>query len=401
MANTERLYYRDSYLKEFTARVIRSTRSGEDTEVVMDRTAFYPEGGGQPADFGRLAGADVTGVLEKDGEVVHLVRGPVPEGEVSASVNWERRFDHMQQHTGQHILSQAFEQRFGAKTVSFHMGSDVSTIDLATPGLSPEQVRSVEDLSNQVVFEDRPVVVHLLDPSDLPKFELRKGTDREGEIRVVEVEGFDSIPCGGTHCRSTGEVGLIKVTRWARRSGDVRVEFLCGWRALRDYQGKNEAVVALATSLAVGDQDLREAVERQGRDAMELRRQNEQLRNQLLDVQAEELAAGAETIGGTAVVAALLPERSAEELKRLAARLIADPGRIALLVAPTDKASVVFARSDDLSLDAGALLRQASAPFGGRGGGRPNLAQGGIPNPADARAVLDEALRSVRSQLAG
>jgi len=401
MGITERLYYRDSYMKEFTARVVRTGPAGGQTEVVLDRTAFYPEGGGQPSDTGLLAGAPVTSVLERDGEVVHLVRGSVPSGEVIGGVEWERRFDHMQQHSGQHILSQAFEQLLGAKTVSFHMGAEVSTIDLATPGLGPEQVQAVEELSNRVVFEDRPILVHLLDPSELSRFDLRKGTEREGEIRVVEVEGFDSIPCGGTHCRSTGAVGLIKVTRWARRSGDVRVEFLCGWRALRDYRAKNEAVVALATSLAVRDQEVREAVERLMRDATETRRQAEQLRNQILDYQAAELAGKAEAVGEASVITTVLADRSPDELKHLAARVTSEPGRVVLLAATADKASVVFARSEDVPLDAGALLRQAAAPFGGRGGGRPNLAQGGIPDPANAQAVLDEALKAVRGILGG
>ena len=401
MSSTERLYYRDSHLKEFTARVVRADPAGGQTEVVLDRTAFYPEGGGQPWDTGQLGGAPVTSVLEKDGEVVHLVQGSVPFGEVTGLVDWERRFDHMQQHSGQHILSQAFERVLGVKTVSFHMGAEVSTIDLSTGGLNPEQVQTVEDLSNQVVFEDRPILVHLLDPSELSQFDLRKGTEREGEIRVVEVEGFDSIPCGGTHCRTTGEVGTIKVTKWARRSGDVRVEFLCGWRALRDYRAKNEAVVALATGMAVRDQEVREAVERQMRDATETRRQAEQLRNQILDYQAAELAGKAEAVGKARVISTLLADRSPDELKRLAARLTAEPGRVVLLAATADKASVVFARSEDVHLDAGALLRQATAPFGGRGGGRPTLAQGGIPDPTNAQAALDEALKAVRAQLGG
>ena len=401
MSSTERLYYRDSHLKEFTAHVVRANPAGGQTEVVLDRTAFYPEGGGQPWDTGLLAGAPVTSVLERDGEVVHLVQGSVPSGEVTGLVEWERRFNHMQQHSGQHILSQAFEQMLGAKTVSFHMGAEVSTIDLATGGLTPEQVQGVEDLSNTVVFEDRPILVHLLDPSDLSRMNLRKGTEREGEIRVVEVEGFDSIPCGGTHCRSTGEVGMIKVTRWARRSGDVRVEFLCGWRALRDYRAKNEAVVSLATSLAVRDQEVREAVERLMRDAEETRRQAEQLRNQILDYQAAELAGQAVAIGAASVITKVLADRSPDELKHLAARLTSEPGRVVLLVATTGKTSAVFGRSEDISLDVGALLRQTTAPFGGRGGGRPNLAQGGIPDPANAQAVLDAAQEAIRATLAG
>ncbi len=400
-SSTERLYYRDSYLKEFTARVLRNDAVGDRSEVVLDRTAFYPEGGGQPADLGTLDGAAVAGVIERDGEVVHLVRGRTPSGEVTGRLDWERRLDHMQQHTGQHVLSQAFERLLGAKTVSFHMGADVSTIDLAAPGLDAAQVAAVEDLSNSVVFENRPVLVHFLTESELASLELRKGTEREGEIRVVEIQDFDSIPCGGTHVRSTGEVGLVKVTRWARRSGDVRVEFLCGRRSLRDYRAKNETAVALATALAVRDAEVREAVERRLREADETRKHAEQLRNRLLDYEASELSRTSETVGAAALVVALLEGRSGEELKHLAGRIAAGPGRVALLGATGEKAALVFARSEDVGLDASALLRQAVGPFGGRGGGRPNLAQGGVPDGANVRAALDEAARAVRGLLGG
>src|SRR5665647_610675 len=363
---TERLYYRDSYLKEFTARAVDARRSGDLTEVVLDRTAFYPEGGGQPWDLGTLGGLPVVSVVDEDGQVVHRVKGALPEGEMVGLVDWERRFDHMQQHTGQHILSQAFLRLLGAETVSFHLGADYASIDLSVPSLEAGQVEEVEELSNR---------------------------------GVSEVEGFDSIPCGGTHCRSTAEIGLIKITRWERRSGNSRVEFLCGGRALRDYRRKNEALLSLSAALSVKDSEVAGAVERVVREGEEARRRSEQLRNQLLDYQAREMAEGAERVGEASVVVALLEEYSAEELKHLAGKLVAVPGRVALLASAPEKVHLLFARSEDVALDAGKLLREASAPFGGRGGGRPNQAQGGIPNRADVRAVLDGALSSVRGLL--
>lgn len=401
MGTTERLYYLDSYLTEFTARVqdVRpGTRPG-DSEVTLDRTAFYPEGGGQPSDLGTLAGAPVAGVVERDGEVVHIVQGDAGNGEVVGQVNWPRRFDFMQQHSGQHVLSQAFSRLLRAETVSFHMGTDSSTIDLAIPSLSAEQTQAVEEAANQVVFDDRSILVHLLDPSDLERFDLRKGTARTEQIRVVEVGQFDSIPCGGTHTRSTGEIGLIKVTRWERRGGNTRVEFLCGGRALRDYRMKNETVVELAAGLSVRDVDVREAVDRLMREASESRRQAEQLRNRLLDHEAGALETRAVPVGPAMVVAALLEEGGPEQVRHLAGRLTSVPSRVALLAASGDRCYLAFARSEDLSVDVSALLRQASAPYGGRGGGRPNLAQGGAPNPGDARRILDAALESLSALL--
>lgn len=396
---TERLYYRDSYLREFTARALDARRAGDLTYVVLDRTAFYPEGGGQPWDLGTLGGLPVVSVVDEDGQVVHRVKGALPEGEMVGLVDWERRFDHMQQHTGQHILSQAFLRLLGAETVSFHLGADYASIDLSVPSLEAGQVEEVEELSNRVVFENRPVLIHILEPSELEKFDLRKATGRTDKIRVSEVQGFDSIPCGGTHCRSTAEIGLIKITRWERRSGNSRVEFLCGGRALRDYRRKNEALLSLSAALSVKDSEVAGAVERVVREGEEARRRSEQLRNQLLDHQAREMAEGAERVGEASVVVVLLEEYSAEELKHLAGKLVAVPGRVALLASAPEKVHLLFARSEDVALDAGKLLREASAPFGGRGGGRPNQAQGGIPNRADVRAVLDGALSSVRGLL--
>ncbi len=397
---TERLYYHDSYLTRFTASVVSARQGRDETEVVLDRTAFYPEGGGQPSDLGTLAGLPVVGVVEREGEVIHRVQGASPRGEVVGQVDWERRFDHMQQHTGQHLLSQAFERLLGTSTVSFHMGAESCNIDLALSTLSSTQVESVEELVNRVVLENRPVLLHLVDPSELASFQLRKGTERKERVRLVEVSNFDTIPCGGTHCRSTCEVGPVKVVRWERRGGNTRVEFLCGGRALRDYRAKSDLVVGLAAALSVRDREVRDAVERLQRESAEARRQVGHLKGQLLQYRAEELARGARPVGQASVIPAVLPEAGPEDLKHMAAHLTAEPGRVALLAATTDRVHLVFARSDDLSFDASALLRQVCTPLGGRGGGRPNLAQGGLPEPEGVRAALDEALKVLSSLLA-
>ncbi|MHB0868865.1 MAG: alanyl-tRNA editing protein [Chloroflexota bacterium] len=397
---TDRLYYRDSYLTEFTARVLETRSADGHHEVVLDRTAFYPEGGGQPSDLGELAAVRVVAVAEREGEVIHRIQGQLPLGEVVGRLDWERRFDHMQQHSGQHLLSQAFERLLAARTVSFHMGPDTSTIDLAISSLSLEQLESAEALANRLVFENRPILVHLVEPSDLARFNLRRGTERTGLVRIVEIPDFDTIPCGGTHCRFTGEVGLVKAVKWERRSGNTRVEFLCGGRALRDYQAKNWAVVGLAAGLSVRDREVRGAVERLVRENGELRHQAELLRNQLLDYRAQELLREARPVGQASVVSAILAGSTPEELKHLAGRLTVTPGRVALLATAGEKSHLVFARSEELPLDVGVLLRRASGPFGGRGGGRPELAQGGIPEGDKVGALLEEALREVRSALA-
>jgi len=239
--------------------------------------------------------------------------------------------------------------------------------------------------------------VHLLEGSDLSRFHLRKATDRTEGIRVVEIQDFDEIPCGGTHCRSTGEVGLVKVVRWDRRAGNSRVEFLCGVRALRDYQAKNRAVLHLASSLSVKDREVPGAVERLQRELGEARHRMEQLMDRLLDREAEALLSQARVVDGVSVVSVLLSDYGAEELKRLAGKITAHPRAVALLAGGSEKAHLVFARSEELGFDAGQLLRKVSSPFGGKGGGQPNLARGGLPSTEDAGIALEAAVRELFS----
>jgi len=397
---SDRLYYLDSCLREFSAEVVDCRTVDDLFEVVLDRTAFHPEGGGQPTDRGTLGDLPVLAVVERDGEVVHRTPAPLAPGRVVVGrIDWDRRLDLSQQHSGQHLLSQAFERVMGAKTTSFHMGEDLSTIELDAPSVSQEQLESVEELSNRVVMESRPILVHMVDASELSRFELRKGTDRAGQVRVVEIQDFDAIPCGGTHCRSTVEIGLVKVTRAERRGRGTRVEFLCGRRALRDYQAKNLAMAAMASTLKVAIAGVQEAVERLLQENADARRQIGALRNRLLDYQAEELARQAEKVDGLSVVAALLPGASPDELKALATRLTAKDGVVALLASAGGRSHVVFARSDNICLDSADLLRRAAGPFGGRGGGAARMAQGGLPEGDRAGLVLDAALGELRSLL--
>jgi len=237
---TNRLYYDDSYLKEFTAVVLAASNEGGKPAVVLDRTAFYPTSGGQPHDTGTLGRARVLNVEETpSGDIIHILDSPLQPGPVSGLVDWERRFDHMQQHTGQHILSQAFIVAAQAQTVSFHLGQETSTIDIDLPDPSPQIVEKAESLATGIVFENRPVQVLKVDRAKLSELGVRKESQREGEIRVIDVEGFDRSPCGGTHVRRTGEIGLIALLGLERYKGGTRVEFVCGGRALKVFRTEN------------------------------------------------------------------------------------------------------------------------------------------------------------------
>jgi len=380
---TVRLYQADSYRTEFEAAVVDVRPHGEQWAVVLDRTAFYPTSGGQPHDTGRLGGMRVTEVLEDDQErIVHIASGRV-DGTVTGTIDWPRRFDHMQQHTGQHMLSQAFLQALGAQTRAVHLGATSSTLDLELSGLTAEGAGRVEDVANQIVFEDRPVNVREVDESALADLGLRRPPKKRGLIRVVEVEGFDRSACGGTHVRRTGEVGPIKIRRWEHVKGGLRVEFLCGWRALRDHRWKNALVLELAARFTVKDAELADAVDRQAAQLRERERQVGDLRERLVDLEARRLLD--DLTGTPRVVAAVLPGWPAETVSALAGRLAAEAAVVAAL--GTADGRLVIARSADLDLDAAAILSGVARPRGGRGGGRPAYAQGAVPAQRIGEAV--------------
>ena len=233
MAKTERLYYTDCYLQEFEAQVVRIEPDSKGTRVYLDRTAFYPESGGQPSDHGTLSEIELIEAVDEGDEIAHVVKRQLRGGKITGRIDWARRFDHMQQHTGQHILSAAFEKTGAYKTVSFHLGAEVSTIDLDSDRLGRRQVEEAEDLANQVVFENRPVRVFFQAADEANQLGLRKPTFREGDVRLVEVQGFDLSACGGTHVSQTGALGLTLIRKFERAKGLTRVEFVCGGRALR------------------------------------------------------------------------------------------------------------------------------------------------------------------------
>ncbi len=396
---TEKLYLHQPLQTSFSARVLRQQRTQEGWQVALDRTLFYPTSGGQPYDTGTLSGCQVVDVVEQAGEILHrLNQGPLPEDqEIQGTIDWARRFDHMQQHTGQHILSQAFERVLGLHTVAFHIGAEATTIDLNTPTLAAEEAARVEDLSNDIIFADRPVTSFFASAEESANLDLRKVPVRHGSLRIVDIEGFDRMACGGTHCGRTGEVGIIKVIRWERRGTETRVEFLCGQRALLDYRWKNTALYQAAEALNSRAQEVSPALSRVMAEREAYYRQVEDMRGRLLGYEAAELAGQAESCGGIRVVRAILSDRRPDELKWLAQRITEIRPALVLLASRGEKGGhLVFARSSEVEADAAALLRAASSAIGGRGGGRAEMAQGGAPVDK-----LEEALEAAVRSLAG
>lgn len=385
---TERLYYADSYQRVFDARVLAVRPHDRGHTVVVDRTAFFPTSGGQPHDLGTLGGAGVIDVIDNEGTIIHIVTRPI-EGDVRGEIDWPRRFDHMQQHTGQHILSQAALSSLGAQTVSVHFGAEVCTLDLDLSDLTAELAAGAEDLANSVVFEDRAVLVRMVDESELPALRLRRPAKRRGEIRVVEVEQFDRSACGGTHVRRTGEIGLIKLRRWERYKGGVRVEFLCGWRALRDYRWKSALVSDLAGSFTVKDREVAEAVGRLSGQLKERERAIADLRDRLLAGEARGYLDGAQ--GAPKIITDVL-DRPPDEAGTLAGKIVS--AERSVVVFGVTGGRIIIARSPSLDVNAAALLRRILEPRGGRGGGRAEFAQGALPAES-----LREAVEAARAEL--
>jgi alanyl-tRNA synthetase len=393
---TVRLYYTDPYLREFDATVIDTVTHEGRTAVILDRTAFYPTSGGQPYDVGTLADARVLDVVDDEhGRVLHIVDRAPGVTAVHGALDWSRRFDHMQQHTGQHVLSAAFDRMVGARTESFHLGTEYSTIDLGRE-LSAADVARAETEANRVVWEDRPVAIRFASAEEAAGLGLRKESKREGTLRLIDVDAFDLSACGGTHVARTGAIGIIAVSATERFRGGLRVTFLCGGRALTGFRGLRDVVGGSVRALSVLPAELPAAIERLQSEGRDQRREVKDLQGRLAVHEADALAVAAIDAGRVKLVAAALSGWDAAALKTIAARIAERPGHVAVLVGDPPAAPIVVARAADAAVDAGAVLRQLVQRHGGKGGGRPELAQGGgLTSPvADVVQSARELVRS-------
>lgn len=395
-AMTEHLYYTDSYLTEFSANVLEQRESERGVAVVLDRTAFYPDSGGQPCDTGILAGARVLEVAENDaGNIVHLLDHPVVGGQVSGRIDWKRRFDHMQQHSAQHILSQAFLVSAQARTLSFHLGQEASTIDIELEEATEAHVVQAEALATEVVFQNRPVRILATDQDGLKSLGVRKESKREGPIRVIDIDGFDRSPCGGTHVRNTGEIGLIFVSGFERYKKGTRIEFVAGGRALEMLRRDHELLKKLGRLFSAGSGQILESAGKLMQEKAALSREMDVLQERLLDYEAGELIRNAVQTAYAATVRRTYTDRNLESVKTLARKLTSRPGVLALL-ALGEVGQIVVARSSDLPGSCHEAIRSVAAQLGGKGGGRPELAQAG----GFRRADLDSWMNALESHFA-
>jgi alanyl-tRNA synthetase len=384
---TERLYYNDAKLREFDAKVMRSEPCGDGIGVWLDRTAFYPTSGGQPFDVGTLGSDAVVGVEEDGGDIVHLLPSravpPIPGSTAHGMIDWARRFDHMQQHTGQHVLSAVLERLFKARTLSFHLGAAASTIDLDRELSQAERSRG-ELEANQVVWNDVPAVIRYVSEDEARTLPLRKEPARSGTLRVIDIEAVDLSACGGTHVARTGEIGQIAMSSWERFKGGQRLEFVCGGRALARH-GQLRDVTASATGLlSVVPAELPAAIDRLQGESKELRRALMTAHGQLAIYEAAALSEDAEPMGASRLLLRVI-DGDAHRLKALAAAVVSRPGLLTVLVSARTPALAVAARSPDLALSCQEIIVSLTTRFGGRGGGKPDFAQcGGLQGEPDA-----------------
>jgi alanyl-tRNA synthetase len=390
---TRLLYYEDPNLREFEGTVLQSREREGGLWLELDRTAFYPGGGGQPPDRGSLGALRVTEVAEEEGHVWHLVDGASPPAAgttLQGMLDWARRFDHMQQHTGQHILSQAFVGVASAETRSFHLGEEEVSIDVAHPGPWPELLREVEERANEIVWEDREIVTHAVPREEVARFPLRKVPTVEGIVRVVEVRGFDWSACGGTHVTRSGQVGIVTILSTERYKGGTRVAFVCGGRALRRQRERGALLRDLSLAFTAGERDLPKAVAR-------LKEEHDRLDKRMKAILKAELAREASALVASAprgargpVVARYFPDREPSEIGTLSS-LVAAQGGIALLAAGGDTPRAHFSAPTG-TISVGDLLGTLCREYGGKGGGRSESAQGAIPAQA-----IEAALRAAES----
>jgi alanyl-tRNA synthetase len=407
---TDRLYYTDAYLREFDARIVRIGRRDGRTLITLDRTAFYPTSGGQPFDTGALGGIPVVDVIdEEDGSISHAIEEPeslqrsalLVDQPVHGAIDWVRRFDHMQQHTGQHVLSAAFDRVAGVRTVSFHLGAASATIDLARE-VSPAEIAAGEDEANRVVWDDHAVTIRFVSADEAARLPLRKEPARGGTLRLVDVDAVDLSACGGTHVSRTGAIGIIAVASSERFKGGQRIEFLCGGRALGRFRTLRDTVASAGRLLSTGAGDLPATIERLQTEGREHRRVVSGLQEELARYRAEDLASTAEAIRLKADTDTAAPVRfvaraidaDANALKTLATAVTRKPGYLVALVSTGRPALVVLSRSVDVPVAANTVLATLLTRFGGRGGGKADVAQGG---GLDGNA--DEILAAVRVAL--
>lgn len=368
-----RLYYTNPWQQELQTTILRQAKKGDHHLIVLKETIFYPTGGGQPHDLGTINGIPLLYVFEEEGVIFHAIAKPLRDDEALCLLDWPRRLDHMQQHSGQHLLSALFQDMYDYATESFHLGNDYCSIDILTPDLSKDIQSAAEAKVNQTIFENLPLHTYILSPQELTDVPLRKRPELEGDLRIVEIAELDYSPCSGTHVLATGQIGLLKIIKTEKYKGMIRVYFLCGNRALKDYGGKHELSTSLGSLLSVPEHDVVARVH------SELQQKRE-LEKKLKDLQSERMQLRAQAIisQGSSPFFLDLPGNTIEEGNQLA-RAILDLTFAVVVIDLGERFILSHNLTTDLHL--GQLVKEKAQPLGGKGGGNAAGAQVFFPDP--------------------
>lgn len=392
---TEKVYLENPYLKEIKAKVKNKEYSNSKFYVTLNRTIIYPHlSGGQPMDKAKINDIKVIDVYEEDGEIVHVLENNIDSNNVNLAIDWNTRFDHMQQHSGQHLLSSVIFKLYNANTVSMHIGRKSVYIDVAIPNFTETDIRRIEDFANEIIYSNFPIKTYFIENKDVPSIPLRKPPIVDKNIRIVEIENVDITPCAGTHLRNTGEIGIIKIKKWEKYKGNTRIEFLCGRRALNDYTLKSTHINNISTLLSAKDEETFSAVEKLHNDYKSLEKELFEVKAKLLEFQVNAITQDYTIRKNIKIIRSIIQDIDPKMIKYAISQILSQKETICLLgiIENENKCHIVMGRSKDLNVDMKALFNSVIGIVDGRGGGTPELMQGGSSNPKNLPILLEKSL---------
>ncbi|MBN2395825.1 MAG: hypothetical protein JXC36_05095 [Candidatus Atribacteria bacterium] len=390
---TQKLYHDDSYQMKFEAKILEQFISNEKFALILDQTCFYPEAGGQTCDKGMINGIPVLDVQEENGNIIHYLRDDLHmnSGEyIHGEIDWKERFDHMQQHSGQHILSATLIELYQKETQSFHMGKEICTLDIPFVSLGDQQTREIEKRANQIIYENRPIDHYYLDDtSKIAEKNIRKAQKNHERLRIIEIKNYDVTACGGTHCSSTGEIGMIKIIGYEKQKENLRISFVCGYRALRDYQMKNTITNHLSRIFTTGIDCLEEYVIRLSKEKMDLSKQYHKIEKKVHQLEADDLKRNnLKEKNGIVMISKLFSDQDLQSLKEIASVLTNQENYVAILGTENPEPIVCIACSKNLFFRMDELIKEITLNYQGKGGGSRFIAMTRLERKDDIRQAL-------------
>lgn len=399
---TEKLYYNDSFKLNFESQIIKTSNDNGKFHIVMDKTYFYPTSGGQSFDTGIINEIPVIDVFEKDGEIIHVLEKELSLGKAVSKINYERRLQNIQHHTGQHLLSQAFIKVLNAPTISIHLGEDICNIEIVKSDLTSDDAFKVEEFANDLIYQNKSLSVYYVDKENISDINLRKPPKKSGQggIRIVEIEDFDISACGGTHATTTGQIGMIKIIGWEKYKGNIKVDFICGLRALRDYRFKNTAIKNISTKFSTKDKQIEEIINKSINDSKDNLKELSIIKKELAFYKSKELIDNAEEYKSFNLIAKSVDTSDLFFLKNIAQEIIKDQNNIAILYTNIDsKFNCIICCSENIKINLNKYLLELLKHTNGKGGGKPNFVQGSCTIPENLNNIIDSVIELIKKEL--